>query len=133
MIELLSILVRARHADSIRESVKPLLGRDLLPIPLFDRIQSIWRLLPVKEVLLSMGLVLVMVLTALGVVYSSHISRELFAEQALLQERNDQLQLEWAQLLLEQSAFTSPGQIESVAAQELDMVLPDVRNIELVK
>lgn len=133
MIELLSILVRARHADSIRESVKPLLGRDLLPIPLFDRIQSIWRLLPVKELLLSMGLVLVMVLTALGVVYSSHISRELFAEQALLQERNDQLQLEWAQLLLEQSAFTSPGQIESVAAQELDMVLPDVRNIELVK
>jgi cell division protein FtsL len=133
MIELLSILVRARHVDSIRESVKPLLGRDLLPIPLFDRIQSIWRLLPVKEVLLSMGLVLVMVLTALGVVYSSHISRELFAEQALLQERNDQLQLEWAQLLLEQSAFTSPGQIESVAAQELDMVLPDVRNIELVK
>lgn len=133
MIELLTILVRARHADSIRESVKPLLGRDLLPIPLFDRIQSIWRLLPVKEVLLSMGLVLVMVLTALGVVYSSHISRELFAEQALLQERNDQLQLEWAQLLLEQSAFTSPGQIESVAAQELDMVLPDVRNIELVK
>ena len=133
MIELLSILVRVRHADSIRESVKPLLGRDLLPIPLFDRIQSIWRLLPVKEVLLSMGLVLVMVLTALGVVYSSHISRELFAEQALLQERNDQLQLEWAQLLLEQSAFTSPGQIESVAAQELDMVLPDVRNIELVK
>lgn len=133
MIELLTILVRARHADSIRESVKPLLGRDLLPIPLFDRIQSIWRLLPVKELLLSMGLVLVMVLTALGVVYSSHISRELFAEQALLQERNDQLQLEWAQLLLEQSAFTSPGQIESVAAQELDMVLPDVRNIELVK
>jgi cell division protein FtsL len=133
MNELLSILVRARHADSIRESVKPLLGRDLLPIPLFDRIQSIWRLLPVKEVLLSLGLVLVMVLTALGVVYSSHISRELFAEQALLQERNDQLQLEWAQLLLEQSAFTSPGQIESVAAQELDMVLPDIRSIELVK
>ena len=133
MNELLSILVRARHADSIRESVKPLLGRDLLPIPLFDRIQSIWRLLPVKEVLLSLGLVLVMVLTALGVEYSSHISRELFAEQALLQERNDQLQLEWAQLLLEQSAFTSPGQIESVAAQELDMVLPDIRSIELVK
>ena len=133
MIELLSIFVRVRHADSIRDSVKPLFDRELLPTSLFGRIQSIWRLLPVKELMLSMGLVLVVVLTALGVVYSSHISRELFAEQALLQERNDQLQLEWAQLLLEQSAFTSPGQIESVAAQELEMVLPDVRSIELVK
>lgn len=133
MIKLLSVLVRVRHADSIRESVKPLFDRELLPASLFGRIHSIWKLLPVKEFVLTMGLVLVMVLTALGVVYSSHISRELFAEQALLQERNDQLQLEWAQLLLEQSAFTSPGQIESVAAQELEMVLPDVRSIELVK
>ena len=133
MIELLSFLVRVRHADTIRDSVKPLFDRELLPDSLVGRIQSIWRMLPVRELVLSLGLVLVMVLTALGVVYSSHISRELFAEQALLQERNDQLQLEWAQLLLEQSAFTSPGQIESVAAQELEMVLPDVRSIELVK
>lgn len=133
MIELLSFLVRVRHADTIRDSVKPLFDRELLPDSLVGRIQSIWRMLPVRELVLSLGLVLVMVLTALGVVYSSHISRELFAEQALLQERNDQLQLEWAQLLLEQSAFTSPGQIESVASQELEMVLPDVRSIELVK
>ena len=133
MIELLSFLVRVRHADTSRDSVKPLFDRELLPDSLVGRIQSIWRMLPVRELVLSLGLVLVMVLTALGVVYSSHISRELFAEQALLQERNDQLQLEWAQLLLEQSAFTSPGQIESVASQELEMVLPDVRSIELVK
>lgn len=133
MIELLGFFVRVRHAETIRESVRPLFDRELLPVSLLGRIQSIWRMLPVRELVLSMGLVLVVVLTALGVVYSSHISRELFAEQALLQERNDQLQLEWAQLLLEQSAFTSPGQIESVAAQELEMVLPDVRNIELVK
>ena len=133
MIELLGFLVRVRHADTIRDSVKPLFDRELMPESLMGRIQSIWRMLPVRELMLSLGLVLVMVLTALGVVYSSHISRELFAEQALLQERNDQLQLEWAQLLLEQSAFTSPSQIESVAAQELEMVLPDVRSIELVK
>ena len=133
MSELLVWFVRARHVDSLRDSTKPLFDNIFVEESFLGRMGAVWRVFPMKEVLLSLGLVLVMVLTALGVVYSSHISRELFAEQALLEERNDQLQLEWAQLLLEESAFTSPGQIESVAASELQMVLPDVRNIELVQ
>jgi len=133
MLSSLQVLLRVRHADSIRQTVRPLLSTGSGINGALQRVIAVWQMLPIKELILSMGLVLVMVLTALGVVYSSHISRELFAEQALLQERNDQLQLEWAQLLLEQSAFTSPSQIESVAAQELEMILPDVRQIELVK
>ena len=133
MNEYLRFFLRARHAESLKGTVKPLFDAGLTEGGVAQRLQAVWQVLPVKELLLSMGLVLVMTLTALGVVYSSHISRELFAEQALLQERNDQLQLEWAQLLLEQSAFASPGQIESVATQELEMVLPNVSAIELVQ
>lgn len=133
MSELLGWLIRARHVDSLRDSAKPLFDNIFVEESFLGRLGVVWRVFPMKEVLVSLGLVLVVVLTALGVVYSSHISRELFAEQALLEERNDQLQLEWAQLLLEESAFTSPGQIESVAAAELQMVLPDVRDIELVQ
>lgn len=133
MLSSLQVFMRIRHAESLRQTVRPLLSSGVSINGVVQRVAAIWQVLPIKELVLSMGLVLVMVLTALGVVYSSHISRELFAEQAFLQERNDQLQLEWAQLLLEQSAFTSPSQIESVAVNELEMILPDVRQIELVK
>jgi len=79
------------------------------------------------------GMMLVLVLlSAIGVVYSSHMSRQLFSEQAVLLERNDQLQLEWAQLLLEQSAWSSPNRIESVASEKLGMVMPETEQIELI-
>jgi len=133
MTDLLTLFLKVRHADSFRDGLRPFFLRDALAGSVTRRMQVLWQAFPLREVLLSLGLVLVMVISALGVVYSSHISRELFAEQAVLLERNDQLQLEWAQLLLEQSAFTAPGQIESVASKELEMVLPDVRNIELVQ
>lgn len=126
------VRVKVRHTDLIRDGLRAPLFRESDGSGLLQRLASLWQVFPLKEVMLSLGLVLVMVLTALGVVYSSYISRELFTEQAMLQERNDLLQLEWAQLLLEQSAFTSPGQIENVAANELNMVLPDVQNVELV-
>lgn len=77
-------------------------------------------------------LLIVIVLSAIGVVYSSHLSRQLFAEQAILLEKNDQLQLEWAQLLLEQSAWSSPNRIESVARDSLGMEVPETEEIQLI-
>jgi cell division protein FtsL len=77
-------------------------------------------------------LLLLIVMSAIGVVYSSHLSRQLFAEQAILIEKNDQLQLEWAQLLLEQSAWSSPNRIESVARERLNMEVPATEEIQLI-
>jgi cell division protein FtsL len=77
-------------------------------------------------------LLMLIVMSAIGVVYSSHLSRQLFAEQAILLERNDQLQLEWAQLLLEQSAWSSPNRIESVARDSLNMEVPATEDIQLI-
>ncbi|MDX1453568.1 MAG: cell division protein FtsL, partial [Oleiphilaceae bacterium] len=85
-----------------------------------------------KGVVITLMLLTVLLMSAIGVVYSSHLSRQLFAEQAVLLERNDQLQLEWAQLLLEQSAWSTPNRIESVASDELKMVAPEVEHIELL-
>ena len=53
-------------------------------------------------------------------------------EQAILLEQNDQLQLEWAQLLLEQSAWSSPNRLESIASQKLGMSMPEAEEIQLV-
>lgn len=111
----------------------------IAPVPLRTRmIEALGELVDVcqqisiKGVVISLMLLSVLLLSAIGVVYSSHLSRQLFAEQAVLLEKNDQLQLEWAQLLLEQSAWSAPNRIESVASDELHMIAPEVERIELL-
>tara|TARA_R110001592_G_scaffold356543_2_gene658635 strand:+ start:1685 stop:2107 length:423 start_codon:yes stop_codon:yes gene_type:complete len=86
----------------------------------------------VKGVLVTLMLALVVVLSAIGVVQSSHLSRQLFTEQAILLDRNDQLQLEWAQLLLEQSAWSSPNRLENIASKKLGMHMPEAEDIQLI-
>lgn len=90
------------------------------------------RYVSLKGFIVTGMLLLIVVLSAVGVVYSSHLSRQLFAEQAILSEKNDQLQLEWAQLLLEQSAWSSPNRIEAVARDELGMEVPKTEDIKLI-
>lgn len=99
---------------------------------MFESLGSLVRQVSFKGFVVTCMLLLVVVLSAVGVVYSSHLSRQLFAEQAILLEKNDQLQLEWAQLLLEQSAWSSPNRIENVAHKELGMKIPDTEEIQLI-
>lgn len=97
-----------------------------------DFILNIKAFVSLKGLVITLMLSLVIVLSAIGVVQSSHLSRQLFAEQAILLDRNDQLQLEWAQLLLEQSAWSSPNRLEGVASQELGMRPPEAEEIQLI-
>jgi cell division protein FtsL len=86
----------------------------------------------VKGLFVTLMLSLIVVMSAIGVVQSSHLSRQLFTEQAILLDRNDQLQLEWAQLLLEQSAWSSPNRLESIASKKLGMLMPEAEDIQLL-
>lgn len=95
-------------------------------------LSSLLSAISLKGVVITLLLLATLMMSAVGVVYSSHLSRQLFAEQAILQEKNDQLQLEWAQLLLEQSAWSSPGRIESIAHDELGMSIPESEQIEIL-
>jgi len=99
---------------------------------LIDKFLFLLGHLSIKGLLITAMLLMLVVLSAIGVVYSSHLSRQLFAEQAILFDRNDQIQLEWAQLLLEQSAWSSPNRIESVAGEELGMEIPKAEDIKLI-
>lgn len=86
----------------------------------------------IKGLVMTLMLTLLITMSAIGVVHSSHLSRQLFAEQAVLLDRNDQLQLEWAQLLLEQSAWSSPDRLESIATKQLEMRIPETEDVKLV-
>jgi len=89
--------------------------------------------LSLRDVFVTLGLLLILVMSAVGVVYSSHLCRQLFAEHAVLLEQQDTLQLEWAQLLLEESAWSSPTRIDKVAREQLGMAVPEPEAIELVR
>jgi cell division protein FtsL len=73
-------------------------------------------------------LTLVMV-TALAVINSTHVSRgRLHAMQQLELQRNA-IQVEYTRLLLEQSSLVSQGKVEDMAVSELGMETPDMSKV----
>ena len=66
---------------------------------------------------------MIVVISASGLVYSKHLQRRYFVELQTLQETESQLQTEWEQLLLEESAWSNQARIEQIANSELGMHL----------
>jgi cell division protein FtsL len=120
-----------RGVEAVRENSSEMTVMERMALAL-DGLLHLLRQVSFKGFVVTGMLLLIIVLSAIGVVYSSHLSRQLFAEQAILLEKNDQLQLEWAQLLLEQSAWSSPNRIESVARESLGMEVPETEKIQLI-
>lgn len=85
-----------------------------------------------SRVLVTLGLVAVLMLSAIGVVVSAHENRELFNTLSGLQQARDGYQREWSQLLLEQSALSAHGRVEHLAAERFNMVVPGREDIVLV-
>jgi cell division protein FtsL len=70
--------------------------------------------------------------SAAGAIYSKHRARELFVELERLNVRRDNLEIQWGQLQLEQSAWSTHAFVENVAGTKLKMGTPPPRDIELV-
>lgn len=71
--------------------------------------------------------------TGLAIVATTHQTRMQFAEWQRLNQEKNQLNTEWGQLLLEESAWSSPVRIERIAAERLDMRIPDVHDVEVIQ
>lgn len=70
--------------------------------------------------------------SAAGAIWSKHRSRELFIELERLNARRDNLEIEWGQLQLEQSAWSTHAFVENVANTKLRMGTPAPKDIEIV-
>ncbi len=80
----------------------------------------------------SLILVALMLSSALGVVYAKHSSRKLFVELQQLEASQDDMNIEWGQLQLEQSTLTTHGQVEQFARERLGMYTPDPQSIVML-
>lgn len=67
-------------------------------------------------------LVLGVIASAIGVVYSKHLARGLTTQWEQSQAQRDKLDVEWRNLRLEQSAMAEHSRVEEIARERLRMV-----------
>jgi len=70
--------------------------------------------------------------SAAAAIYCKHRARELFVQLERLDGRRDNLEIEWGQLQLEQSAWSTHAFVERVASTKLHMAMPPPKDIEIV-
>ncbi|MFW1677561.1 cell division protein FtsL [Pontibacter sp. JAM-7] len=83
--------------------------------------------------LVAAASVLLVVGCCLAVVLNAFEYRRLFNQHQILVEQRDELQVEWSQLLLEQSAWAANNRVEKQAEKHLAMTVPGIEQIEVVE
>jgi cell division protein FtsL len=78
-------------------------------------------------------LAVIVLLSALAVVYVADLNRRLFTEVQEQQAIANQLHLDWGKLLLEQSTWSTQARIQGLAQEKLGMVAPGTSNIIMVR
>ena len=74
----------------------------------------------VPELLLGM----LVLCSAVAAVYAKHESRKLFIEVQALNVERDQLAVEWGQLQIEQSAWSTHARVEKIAREDMNLRPP---------
>lgn len=82
--------------------------------------------------LLMLVLFIAVLLSAIGVAYSAHWNRQLLNELYGELSVRDKAQAEWGRLILEQSTWTAHSRIETLAAEQLKMRIPEATEVRLV-
>ena len=71
--------------------------------------------------------------SATQVIYARHKARDLFVRLEKLNADRDALEMEWGRLQLEQSAWSSNAFVERVANARLQMNMPQMRDVRIVR
>ena len=77
-------------------------------------------------------LLLMVIASAIGVVYTKHINRKYYAELQKLQLLRDQMNVEWGQWQLERSTFATSSEIERSARERLGMKQPQKNELKVI-
>jgi len=71
--------------------------------------------------------------SAVGVVFSKHESRKLFVQLQQLQKEKDHMDIEWGRMQLEQSTWATHGRIEKLAIKKLNMHIPKADEVIIIR
>ena len=79
------------------------------------------------------GLVFAVLLSAFGVIDSTHQCRQLYAQLQVLEAAQWYLQEDYSRLLIQESTLASHYRVEKVAGTELAMQSPAIEQIKVVQ
>jgi cell division protein FtsL len=86
-----------------------------------------------KESLGIIALLLVLMLSALAVIYCKNYSRSIFIEIERHERSLDQYEVEWGQMQLELSTLAEQNRVERIAKERLKLVMPPRESIVYIK
>ena len=87
----------------------------------------------IKRHFISYLVLLLVVLSAFAVIYFTHINRQSTIKLDQLLTERDELDIEYRNLLLEQSSLSEHSVIESKAEKQLDMKRPSADSEVIIK
>lgn len=82
--------------------------------------------------LLMACLWIAVVISALGVVASTHQVRRDVNQLETLRREASHLQVEWGQYLLEESTWAAYSRVEAIANKEINMIAPTTEHVVMV-
>jgi len=72
-------------------------------------------------------------LTSIGVVHAKYSSRKYFVELQKLRLQQDELDVEWGRLQLEQSTWATQHRVERIARGKLNMHIPSAEEVTVIR
>lgn len=78
-------------------------------------------------------LLMILLVSGISVIFTTFKQRLLLNELQGLENQRNELQVQWGQMLIEQSTFSLEGRIERKAVEELQMELPEISDIVMVR
>lgn len=83
----------------------------------------------------TLGLILLIVAvlaSALAVVYVKALNRQLYSDLQVVQQARDSLHVQSGQLLLEQNTWAAPARVQTIAQEQLGMIVPASKDIAMI-
>jgi len=78
-------------------------------------------------------LTIAVLLSSFFVIYAKHENRKAFVELQSLKAEQYQMETQWGQLQLEQATWATHGRVEKIARKDLEMVIPPMNSVSIVK
>ena len=82
---------------------------------------------------LVMILLIGVIISSLQVINAKHQNRQAFIALQNLKKQQDQMEIEWGQLQLEQATWAAHGRVEKIASKQLEMVIPPTGSVSIIK
>lgn len=88
--------------------------------------------MPIKNQVVIGIFIAILLTSAFSVIYFKDLSRRLFIRYQHLQQVQEQREIEWSKLLLEEGAWSTQARVQNIATTQLNMIAPTAKQIIMI-